>query len=179
MKAANQAYLSQLTNLAIEWGGNIVKISSEEFTKKEGSGYYRETNDSLTQAPFASYPLGFNWKHKIIYHTGKLPKRPEIMATNIIHEMGHVFAMKKRLDSQTEVDFFGWEYQLAMEIGLSPMEFLRGNREYIIEDLGRDVNHYLKLGNEGLLHLGMFIEKQLARAVKLGIIVNDEVVAVR
>ena len=72
--------LTKLINLCTEWGGRV-----REVVPRQWELYKRR--DLFSEAPFASYDLGMFWYRKSIIHVERLDW------FDLVHEMGHVFAV--------------------------------------------------------------------------------------
>ncbi len=115
-----QSCLDKLVALAESWGGYIE-------TDNSTSWFFSR---DISVAPFNSN-VGLIWEEKgILYDKDRLPHP----VTSLLHEMGHVFACRKPPKSADELDFLGWEFQLARQIGYPVSNWLRGNEDYVVLD---------------------------------------------
>jgi hypothetical protein len=99
-------------------------ISEEEYAKlKEQEGF--------SDAPFTCGDLGILWADKRIVYTSRV----EILGSEIIHEMGHVFAdLHHPLSGEgpEEIDFLGWEILVARKVKIPLDSWFYNNRDYCV-----------------------------------------------
>lgn len=109
LSAVDQHQLHRMTAKVSRWGGKLIRVDGQ-FIEKAAM---KPTNQ--IQFPPSSSALACNWdKREIYYCTDDFDRSWDI--AGIIHEMGHVFACKKRPEDCVEDDFLGWEYVLAREL---------------------------------------------------------------
>ncbi len=70
-----------------------------------------------------------DWHRKVIYAD------PSTKAADIIHEMGHVFACKVNPERSEEYLFLGWEYVVALSIGMTEPEWAEQMKDYMVTDV--------------------------------------------
>jgi hypothetical protein len=100
-------YERALFRLIKKWGGRV-----ESF---ETSDEYKEFAElKFSGAPFTSHDVGVNFRTKTLYYSEEEP--PDW--TDIVHEMGHIFATKHGPTSSRclEPQWIGWEYALVKRI---------------------------------------------------------------
>jgi hypothetical protein len=132
--------LEKLADLCTAWGGKILEETKEEFNKR------REEDGWFSEAPFTLW-LGVNWSSKTIIYTG------EVVESNVIHEMGHVFAANQPPRAADEFTFLGWEYVVAKQVGISLPDWLAANRDYVVSvDGDKDIGHLSKREIFQLIH---------------------------
>lgn len=99
--------------------------------------------DAEFESPF-SRRLGIDRKHKVLVFTEKAP------ASMLIHELGHLLFDGPRGAMKEEWRWFGWEFQLACQIGVAD-QWRREQKDYIVSlrsynafgDLKRDQQNEL------------------------------------
>ena len=132
--------LSRLQDLARSWGGELVETSSEKL-KSLGLDSMKKSKElrEYYESPFSdSYSLGILLEEfKVLYVPGR------VHWSDIIHEMGHIFATKMPPYRVDEWGFFGWEYAVAIHVGGELSEWLRNNGDYAVGVVG---GGYLELG---------------------------------
>jgi len=159
----SQIIIRRLARLCTGWGGKLIELTEEEFDQR----------DDIAGAPFSAGDLGIIWEEKVIlYSTFIYPISP----SDIIHEMGHVFASKEPPDSSEEYDFFGWEREVARRVGISLKAWVYSNRHYGIAD---NEIEYTELGLLPPRVLRKVLRERVDFAVKAGLIQNGRPVAIR
>jgi hypothetical protein len=158
---------SKLSALAKAWGGRVRIISTDEYDKISDSD-----SSAFCEAPFSSYRLGVRWTAKEIICT-----RPYIW-TEIVHEMGHVFACNDPPQRSHEYDFFGWEYALVRRIGGSVSDWVANNKDYGIfqEIAGVYIGEFSDASPKIREYL---LDERVRHARMQGIIVGDQPIAIR
>lgn len=142
-----------------EWGGNLVELSDEEFkTLSRRAGEWAWGSAMWSNAPFSSHDLGVKWTNKEVVYCG------DVQWTEIVHEMGHVFASKNNPDRSSEFDFFGWEHALCLELGLPVQEWIDGNKDYVV---GKTFEEF---GSMTHLEKVKTMQERTCAATKLGLI---------
>lgn len=126
--------MEKLASLALSWGGEIRKVTREEFERMAD-----RQEPEFSSAPFTSYDLGISRSEKLIVYTSD----DDVEWGDVIHEMGHTFADLRDLlfdhgvgPMVSEWDFFGWEFVLAKHIGGDMDEWAKSMSEYAVTDLG-------------------------------------------
>jgi hypothetical protein len=117
----NRKHILSLGKIARAWGGDVVKISEDAWLEVPRKGFY--------EAPFTKDYVGIVWAEKKIVYVG------DVAWTDISHEMGHVFATKKRPTSSDEWVFLGWEVALARAIRARRDDWLEANRDYSLPEM--------------------------------------------
>lgn len=97
--------IAKLAEYAKQWGGALRIVSLDEYTTLL-------RRESFYEAPFTNSKLGVLWAAKEV-----IAARGTVFWTEIVHEMGHVFAAKDNPNRSDEYTFFGWEYVLAGKVG--------------------------------------------------------------
>jgi hypothetical protein len=164
--------LKYLEGLCRSWGWEITEVSSKRYDE------LRKTSE-FYEAPFTSN-LGISFQLKSIIWTD------EVSWPSLVHEMAHVFATTKSMYRVNELDFLGWEYQLAITLN-GVEEWLEDNRGYMLGDLD-DIRKYVKcidainyddficeLGQLPVKLKSEFLSSCLRSAEQRGLIINGEV----
>ena len=161
-------HFKALEALCLRWGGRLLEGEAVygEYTAKAGDSVFSLQPDAFSLAPFTLGDLGILWDEKVIAYV----RATGVTPCDIIHEMGHIFAVKGVDDS--EVDFFGWEYMLARKLGLA-RAWVAQNGDYCIDDGGTSFKSLTKDGQR------QFIDERVAFARSIGIVRGDAPVAVR
>ena len=141
------------------WGGRLIELPEEEYRQDQ----------QIQEAPFSAGDLGIRWAAKEIVFTRRLPLEP----VEIIHEMGHVFAATGRPDEIQEFDFLGWEYVLALEVGISRRDWVHENQHYAVTDDGDE------LGYMGYGEVTTLLDERIRVATAAGLIREGKPVAIR
>lgn len=162
-------FLKQLKVISKNWGGEIIQIE-----------YPYDLTVIKDPAPFSAPVLGVDWDNKKIYFLNY----NEIGPVNLIHEMGHIFASLIEPTSSTEWDFFGWEYLLALQIGLSESDFFYYNSDYQVfyHDVGRlnrNEKDTIAISTLNNRERKILIDNAIIRATTCGVIVNNKPIAIR
>lgn len=162
--------LSKLKKLVYEFGGTI-KIVPE---------HYRSMPGQIDWAPFRTkLYLGVDWKNKTLFHIGEFPSDPTTESLgDFIHEIGHVFACKVTPEKSNEFNFFGWEYLVALQAGMTHEDFCKRNRYYGIRD-SRYPKYWGDFGDHDAKGQRIIIGDMIRRGIKYGNIVKDKPVSVR
>jgi len=113
-------------------------------------------------APFIS-AHAIDWTARIIY---VVKGRADVPA--ILHEMGHVFASRRSPWHSKEFSFFGWEYLLAKELGIT-RAWAKSNQGYSVGD---DGTLYADLTPQQRKRV---VQTQILKGIKLGIISKGHV----
>lgn len=88
------------------------------------------TGYDFTLCPFSD-KLAIDWPGKrVLYQRGA-------KVGDMIHELGHVFASKLEPKKAREMDFFGWEFALAKEVGVVK-EWVLASKGYCINSDGEE-----------------------------------------
>ncbi len=168
MNMCNLHYLNLLEKLQIlchKFGGEI------KFTDRFDR-YYDKT--SFYDSPSA-YGVGVLLNKKQVI----CDKKRDVSIATIIHEMGHMFATSSSPNNSKEFEFFGWEYLVAQEIGMSVEQWLEENSDYIVTEgdsisvgnfLNSDVGHDQSIQD--------IIGEQIAEGIRLGIIKNGKPISI-
>jgi len=114
----------RLARLCLKWGGELRRVSSDEYDR------WMARRFSYSEAPFSSNMIGVAWKKKWVITSGT------ILWTDVIHEMGHVFASKKSPETSDEWAFFGWEYALVKHVRGPFDVWKENNKDYAVNDGG-------------------------------------------
>ena len=155
--------LELLTLKAREWGGDLICVDAIS----------NIDSDDLTHCPF-SHHLAIDHKAKHVYYTPHLPGITDL--GGIIHEFGHVFATLEDPNTAEEYDFLGWEWLLALEVGLRD-EWLLSMDNY---SLAAEGNVYAE--DFGYLdddQRSDLLEERIDYAESLGLIVDGQCVSIR
>lgn len=165
-------HLNYLKALCRKWGWDLVEVTDERYTE------LRLLPD-FAEAPFTCN-LG-------IWFMGKqIVWNKYFSWTCVVHEMAHVFATTSDVYYCNELDFFGWEYQLAITLN-GVDEWIECNSSYGLGEV-IDLQSYIK-DTRGLdthtyrLEFAMlskpqrdeFLNSCLRFAEKSGLIINGEV----
>ena len=111
--------IAKLQKLCKSLGGDLIALSSEQFDNKRNKTFY--------ECPFARRRLGLDFtKKKVLY-------ADEPVWTEIVHEMGHVFACKKAPPFTKEWSFLGWEYAVCLYLGGDLSVWKHDMRDYVVE----------------------------------------------
>lgn len=103
--------------MAQAWGGELIPMEEADPRWDRFSG--------RQHAPFTHYNLAIAWDRKKIFYDPK-----EVNWVDVVHEMGHVFASKKRPRWSDEGRFFGFEIALARKVRGTMKDFVAGHAEY-------------------------------------------------
>jgi hypothetical protein len=171
--------LAKLRRFARKWGGDLVKITKDEYAAKE--------EDSFCSAPFTSWDAGCDYQTKVVYFSDWCePEDLEDFAITLIHELGHVLASRFQANSDDmykhdeEWRFFGWELCLALKIGLTRKQFYQGHKDYVVEgESGEDIAYLLRSGTEGRRKLKKLLDGRVQTAKDLGLIKKDQPISIR
>lgn len=178
--------IAKLRKLCQKWGGDLVELPEKDFESLL-DGYIRHgSSDRFVEVsdfhpcPFNA-SLGVRWGKKHVYYTraargfwkGSVwtDLSEPVSWTDVIHEMGHVFASAKRPDQADEYNFFGWEYALARQVG-DPEKWRRANKDYSVGS-GDD------LGSLSVKKQKALILEQYRKAVELGLVVRGRAVPIK
>ena len=167
MTTRMRVVLRRLRQRTRRWGGRIVYIPRKI-----------EATRALDFAPFTAWDLASSHSEKAVYFSDFCcPEKVEDFAVGLIHELGHVFAEPYGPnDSRSnEFEFLGWEIVLARQVGLSDLEFCRGNKDYGIDDDGTELREFLAKPRE----LAKFLAETVEKAKKAGLIKHGYPVSVR
>lgn len=104
-----------------KWGGDLVLMSSEEF----------ERALDIQEAPFTT-GLGVQYGRKTVIYTN-----PEVLWTDVVHEMAHVFASRVPPMRSDESQFFGWEWLVGKRFVRDIPGWIKGYADYCV-DSGHD-----------------------------------------
>jgi hypothetical protein len=100
----------RLTKLATSWGAKVVAVERPE-PMMALSTYFRNHRDFYIFTPGA--PIGLLYRQKkIVYWKDTRPSWDILL-----HEMAHLFAVRRNPDTCNEYSFLGWEYALALRLG--------------------------------------------------------------
>lgn len=148
-----------LRTLCEEWGGRLVELTEEAYRQEQ----------HVQEAPFSAGDLGIRWAAKEVVFTRRLPLEP----VEVIHEMGHIFAAKAVPDEIKEFDFLGWEYMLALQVGISQQDWVHDNQHYAVTDDGDELG-YMSEGEVSAL-----LDERIRAATVAGLIREGKPVAIR
>lgn len=161
----NQKCIRSLVKLCKLWGGSLELISEDEHSK------LKERED-FSEAPFTHADLGVLWAEKRIVYTARV----EVQATEIIHEMGHVFADKSAPDDNSEseeIDFLGWEIQVARKVRVPLDVWFQNNKDYIVDIYGGDLGDVEPKDREEVA------SRYVELSTQKGLLVNEKPIAIR
>ncbi len=147
--------LAPLQALVQSWGGDLKQVESDD-----------PLWDHIAAAPFSSW-LGVDHKRKVIYYT------KEAQPGEVIHEAGHVFASSRTPNFSEEYDFFGWEFVVAVKVGLVD-EWLETTGNYTIG--GTD---FVEFEDMTIDEQSDLLEERVQHARSLGLIQGDEPMSIR
>lgn len=155
--------IDQLRKLCHRWGGEFVELSQSAYDdvrhfKGEQKRVFGPHRGPFYEAPFSSERLGVFWKARKLVYSG------DVYWTEVIHEMGHLFASSKNPDRSDEFNFFGWEYLLAKRVG-DPEEWIKTNRHYGVSHRGSE-----EFGSLNPKEQKQLLAEQVKCGKKLGII---------
>jgi hypothetical protein len=117
----------ELGKMCHKFGGRLVRVEKDAFDKLEFSskGGLVFQGGNWDHAPFTLRDLAINWLNKVVIYSGEVPW------TEIVHEMGHVFACKEPpSEHPSEFEFFGWEVVIAKKFDLD--KWIENNRDYVV-----------------------------------------------
>ncbi len=103
----------RLAAFAHSMGGTLQLIDKEPETQEAWmrlSGGFR-----VSPSPFCDH-LAICLKTRTLF-LDREARHKAITVGCAIHELGHIFAVKERMDQVTETDFLGWEWQVAKLTG--------------------------------------------------------------
>jgi hypothetical protein len=149
--------LAKLRELTRSWGGGIVEVP------------FRDplwNRESISAAPFC-FKLGVDYKEKTIF----MVEGAEL--GSIIHEMGHIFASRWCPAESAEYNFFGWEFMVAVKLGLVD-EWLDTTGDYTVG--GNKTVEFCEMTIDEQSDL---IEERVQHARKIGLVVGEEPIAIR
>ncbi len=152
------------------WGGKLERVNYVTYAE-----FVRARPLSFAPAPFTSADFGIFWKDKLFVYTDRVAIRP----SELIHEMGHVFACltpPRDLDTE-EVDFLGWEYVLACAVGVDPVVWRRDNDQYMVTLPQSDGPVEMQALNDS--EFAILMADRVFAAEKFGTIINGLPVAIR
>jgi hypothetical protein len=157
----NRLALNRLRRLVTPWGGRLQLLCPERFEDLASVRGY-------SWAPFTSTGLGVHYNSLTVVM--QTPVRDHRVA-EVIHEMGHVFASKKKPDDSNEFDFFGWEMATARAIGLPWEHWRDGTRDYQLWDAPRREEKWpSEVGGLTESTYELLLQDRLARARELGLV---------
>lgn len=159
---ARKKQMARLSKYCSTWGGALIEIPQGPFEALK-------EEEAFSEAPFTNGDLGIYWKAKMVFYTSRTPIHP----VEVIHEMGHVFACKKAPADADEFPFLGWEYRLALKVGIEHATWFNVNRDYVVEEGGRALSDFSKAQQEPL------VEKLIAEAKKRGLLQRNLPVPLR
>ena len=132
-------------------------------------------NKKLEIAPF-NEGFGINYEEKIVCYWGSSLDDYTYFICGLIHEMGHVFASLDGPKDSDEYSFFGWEFLLSQEIGLSLEEFIYGNRDYNVETKSGCHKLMYELSTKDAIEA---INSCINLSYAKNLIINDKPIAIR
>ena len=103
-RTSRSSPFGRLQSFARSLGGDIVLVSFSELQS-------HSLHADVSYAPFNGN-LALDWHAKMVYVARERRYRPSVVG-GIVHEMGHVFAMKEPWSAAYEFDFAGWENQVS------------------------------------------------------------------
>jgi hypothetical protein len=129
-----------------------------------------------SSCPF-SCDFDIDYKRKRLLFTGDLykgdPEATMRVLGGLIHEAGHLVASLEKPRDSEEFNFLGWEFALAIELGLLPD--LLAQHEFYMVDL-EDMSEIKDLNEDRLSEL---IEERIDYARSIGLVIGDKAVAIR
>lgn len=176
--------LKRLARKCRQWGGDLQYREREFFDHHNKSSEVYEDR-LFCAAPFTGWDLGvIHRDQRVLYGSHAEPEQVPVYATSLIHEMAHCFAslvppnrMIAKDDDSNEFQFFGWEFLLARQIGLSIKDFYVGNQDYSV-DHGDTVGAMMS-SKSGRQKLRACMHDRVTRGQQLAIIVNGTPVSIR
>lgn len=167
--------LQALQQKALDFGGTLKVLTVEQFELLE------DHDDAVSSAPFNTH-LACNWDLKEVYIQDSAVTCLRTLA-EVIHEMGHVFACTEAPLKSEEVEFIGWEYSVALELGLDD-QWLQsmasyGIGGYIQKILGPSKTPRGEFGDLTLDEQMELLEEMCFRAERDGLLQRGIPVAIR
>lgn len=173
--------LGKLKAVARRWGGELRAVTEDEY------GTFADlSNRVFSEAPFASGCLGVVYAKKLVVY---VPGTGDVEPVGIIHELGHAFSSRRAPDSCKEYGFFGWEYALARQVGITRGEWCSRNKDYQVGYKPDEKERALRgpgaplpfapLGALTKAQRDWVIRDRTTHAVKTGRIVNGRPVPLR
>jgi hypothetical protein len=150
--------IQKLRRLARKWGGDLVGVTQKEWGALKEERLTDRTHP-FHEAPFSSRDLGVHWPSRRVIYCG------EVEWTEVVHEMGHVFATNANPDDADELEFFGWEYTVVKFIGASVDEWVKHNKDYGIHE-----NEHREFGDIPPKARGKLLQDLVQRGKDAGII---------
>jgi len=137
----------------------------------------------LLNSPFSDL-VGMNWETKIIFISDRMRNSTSCIV-GAIHEAGHVFTSHGRptlKSDEDEIYFLGWEYLLAMEVGVSEDEWLSCNSDYGVNGIIPDLEGEFSIQEMGDIpheRIKEFIDKIVSMSLAHGILSDMKPISVR
>lgn len=112
-----------------KWHGDLLVLSGIEFDRLPFPDYLGQYDSGWHEAPFTD-GMGIHWPSRRVFVKESHTK----YTTDIIHEMGHLFACRWNPNGPIEEhEFLGWEIRLALLVGLPDSEYKRQNSNYVVD----------------------------------------------
>lgn len=154
----------KLVKLAKRLGGQVLPIPAERWK----GGLYSQFPTDLGSRGWLTAPfcksIGVYWSEKLIVH-----QLAGFSNAGLIHEMGHTFASKHPPNSKhvEEVDFLGWELELAKSLGVRPA-WLREMASYGVNIDDDGINSFCTISELSRKGRDKVFAEARATAIKLG-----------
>lgn len=147
----------RLAKLCQKLGGRLIRVSEDTFQQIDAL-----TKRAWHEAPFTHHMLALSWHHKTIAYSG------DVSWTEIIHEMGHVFACSKSPRYYPEEwPFFGWEIAVAKMFDLK--HWIDTN-DYIVGSDAEDICPSETMKDLTPKQLDTMIQERVAVAKRTGLL---------
>ena len=175
MYANNSLYLSRLKTLAKRLGGDVICIPKDTFILIRQKCGYEISRTSISDERFFTAPFVGESQYLGVFYLDKIVLYSEDIAwPGVIHEMGHCFCAQEIPSKTDEWKFFGWEYAVARTIRAPIKDWLKHNKDYVVDGI-----RYTSIGDLSEKDQRTLLQERLQHAKDSGLVNELKPLAIR